>query len=489
MLLLLLSLAAVLRMCDTAFFRSMADCEVTDGWLNFGGSIPWSNHSCMYVRACYPVICNGIMKKTTADTAWKASVTGTPGIGKSYFLFYLLWRLLQKKKRVLLICHPETVYYDDKGGVFELSSFPNKTDHSFWSVDLWCLFDCKFKTIADLATIPMSRCRCVLSSSPRRAILNDFAKEPVPFEIFMPLWLETELALLAQKSYPNLGNSWRTRFSVLGGIPRHVLSVVKKKAETMVTEACATCSLDDCLKAIGSTISEKTPEVVHCLVHKDSVSPYTDYRMKFASDFVLDCLVRKHGNDAKHKMQGLLASCEDNPLIASFCGKIYEPYALGVLKEGGQFHCRELSSGRAAKPREVFMLHIPASEEIQPVAKLEENQLPHLLYVPINKNYTAFDAWKPGFGALQVTVGEKHDIRGKPQEELMKLGKEGNKLYWILPPTRFSSFTKKSPMEIMQYGVLVEYPSPRPSLQEEEPSAGEATNAKAQKVTKRKRSE
>ena len=69
------------------------------------------------------------------------------------------------------------------------------------------------------------------------------------------------------------------------------------------------------------------------------------------------------------------------------------------------------------------------------------------------------DAWIPGIGAFQMTVGKSHDIKGGAKDDLVLLGTNGNKLYWLLPPLYFKAFTKKTPQDIDQYAVKIPYPS------------------------------
>ena len=102
---------------------------------------------------------------------------------------------------------------------------------------------------------------------------------------------------------------------------------------------------------------------------------------------------------------------------------------------------------------------IPASTKIV-AESVESNQIRDQLYVPRTKNYTAIDAWIPGIGAFQMTVGKKHDIKAGAEDDLAKLGEGANRLFWVLPPFRFKSFAKQSPKEIDQYAVHIPYPPP-----------------------------
>jgi hypothetical protein len=78
----------------------------------------------------------------------------------------------------------------------------------------------------------------ILSTSPRRAIVNEFKKKSPSQVFFMPIWAETEMASIA-RLYPG-STDWKVRFDVLGGVPRDVFDVVIKQcAEPMIEDACS----------------------------------------------------------------------------------------------------------------------------------------------------------------------------------------------------------------------------------------------------------
>ena len=85
------------------------------------------------------------------------------------------------------------------------------------------------------------------------------------------------------------------------------------------------------------------------------------------------------------------------------------------------------------------------------------NQTLNQLYVPKSKNYAAIDAWIPGVGAFQITVGKNHELNGRVEKDLAELG-EAKRLYWVLPPEHYHSFTKKTPQSIEQYAVMIPLP-------------------------------
>ena len=219
----------------------MPNVAEENDWLVFSHAIPQSTQSCLYIRSSFREIATDILRPQSGLP--KAMITGTPGTGKSYFLIYLLWRLLEAKHRVLFIYHHMTIYYDGQGAIFRypIGSFPS--DLSFWSSDLWCLFDAKGKEFSDLEGTCYDLCSFVLSTSPRRDLINDFKKPPVPETFYMPLWSESELGQLAIKCYSTLGDAWKERFEVLGGIPRHVLEDTHIAAKAILESACSQCEL------------------------------------------------------------------------------------------------------------------------------------------------------------------------------------------------------------------------------------------------------
>ena len=443
--------------CQVQFFNNICNATEIDGgsWISFEQNMPNANLNRLYIRESYRTIASRILE---VNGIQKVIITGTPGIGKSLFLIYLLWQLVKERTRVLFIYYPFNIYYDGNGGVFEFesSSLPSAIDYSFWNESLWCLFDAKFKEEGDLAGLRVGLSTIILSSSPRHKMVNDFQKPPVPDCFYMPIWTEAELEAIALL-FPNSSDEWHNRFTILGGIPRHVLEVTRYTPAAILESACKKCSLNDCIKEIGlnSTITDKSM-VVHSLVHVTSVHPFTNSSVCYASQTALNIIVRQKGIKALRRMRDLLASCAGNPLSAALCGYIFEPYAIELLEKGGTFTCRQLVRGNTKiKPIEIT-LDIPPSTKIV-VDRVLPDQTVDQLYVPKTKNYAAIDAWIPGIGAFQMTVGKKHDIKTGAEDDLAKLG-VGNKLYWLLPPFYYHSFTKKIPYDIDQFAIKIPYP-------------------------------
>jgi hypothetical protein len=175
------------------------------------------------------------------------------------------------------------------------------------------------------------------------------------------------------------------------------------------------------------------------LVHVICTAPYKDSSVCYVSQTALNIIATEKEYEAKRRMRELLSACEGNPLTAALSGYIFEAYAIDLLEKGGSFDCRQLVHGNKKREPDETTLYIPESIKTV-VDRVLPNQICNQLHVPKTKNYASIDAWIPGIGAFQITVGKKLDIKGGAKNDLAMLGQGANKLYWLLPPLSYSSF-------------------------------------------------
>ena len=92
--------------------------------------------------------------------------------------------------------------------------------------------------------------------------------------------------------------------------------------------------------------------------------------------------------------------------------------------------------------------------------RIRAGQNENTLYLPFSSNYCAIDAWIPGVGAFQMTVSKKHNINRPEQliQDLDLLGRNSQKLYWILQPESFYTFKKQTPISIDQFALKIPHP-------------------------------
>jgi hypothetical protein len=160
------------------------------------------------------------------------------------------------------------------------------------------------------------------------------------------------------------------------------------------------------LLGLYESTTEKS-KVVPLLVHIASTAPYTESTLCFASQTAFDIIVRKNGTETKHRMEYLLATCYGNPLTAALCECVFETYTLGLLEKGGHFDCHQLV-GHASKRSWSVESTLEIARSVKSVVdRVSTDQTRHRLYVPKSTNYTAIDAWIPGLGGFQITIGKE----------------------------------------------------------------------------------
>ena len=208
-------------LCRIPFFNNINNATESGRWISFETEIPGTFLNKLYVRESYRII-----ESLIRTDPKKIIITGTPGTGKSLFLIYLLWNLVKEGKRVLLIYHPFTIYYDGRGGVFQFTSDQLSSSINGLSGNntLWCLFDAREKTFSDLHQLPHSYFNSILSTYPQRDLVNDFKKSSCLQIFYMPTWSRAEMEEIAPV-FPR--TDWTRRFEILGGIPRWVLEDTK----------------------------------------------------------------------------------------------------------------------------------------------------------------------------------------------------------------------------------------------------------------------
>ncbi len=92
-----------------------------------------------------------------------------------------------------------------------------------------------------------------------------------------------------------------------------------------------------------------------------------------------------------------------------------------MQRESSNFSCQQFFRRSEKNKPGDGTLEILLSTKIVAERVLPSHNL-HQLYVPKEKNYAAIDAWIPGVGAFQITVGKNHDINGRVKEDLANLG-------------------------------------------------------------------
>ena len=243
------------------FWGSLRGVKPENGFLNFHvrSSLLPKTMKKLYIRKAYEdlftIICKNLEEKEIEKRLTGIAITGTPGIGKSMFLFYILWRLANMETTKAVIIHRQVerggIYVFQNSGCWETFNYPDvagllKDDSTY----TWYL--------TDALEPPPARVRAVtiLVSSPARKYYSKFLplSHVAPLH-YLPTWSLEELKRAAHVYFKS-PEVVEERFNMIGGIARYVL----EKDEDLETKS----------------------EITHRLVHFKVEPPcYTKYTHEF----------------------------------------------------------------------------------------------------------------------------------------------------------------------------------------------------------------
>jgi hypothetical protein len=278
-------------------------------------------------------ICTHIMN-ALSDTRNRVLVTGTPGIGKSVFGFYLILRLLHLRETFIL-------YHSTKdqlrvlfrnGRIFRgnLQSFDEEARHEAIII----IYDC-----ADpLPVLTYRAVRTIALSSPRQHHYNDFGKTAMFF--YMPPWEWEEVAILAQslqKTREEIVACYKL-FLHVGGIPRHLFESsgwdkLKEALQSVNPEA---------VFSVVATDSVLVPEKANIVIHLIPTPDFRHCSRRLATQYVAHTLTDRFRQTCIQQLRAFIYGAKAAPTAQGLAGDLYEPVVFEQLRKGGQFPSRGL---------------------------------------------------------------------------------------------------------------------------------------------------
>ncbi|CAG8439628.1 4521_t:CDS:2 [Funneliformis caledonium] len=385
----------------------------------------------LLIRKCYRDLASVVLD----DNVRRIRITGNPGIGKTYFGYYLLYLLARQGRTILYesVAGRASYVFD---GEETFLTFDKIITHSYKSRrDVWY--------IVDGMEPEEVKAKTILVCSPKKSHYANFDKYPLATIRLMPEWSLDEIHKCRDKMYPDTDIKKVDKlFSMWGGIPRFVL----EKADDYVQQQKLINAVEICGEKIFDYIGghEAGPEISHILIHlwtnppteeedkniDDDVNgqveyvreiPYTQQMYYFASDYVGGLVTEKFKQNILEK---LLRDIE---------------IAHRMLRGGGNFKYRSLES----KDGDLY----------QPFAKQEDvlifsdigNIENDKYYQPEIKNFPSIDAICAPNILLQMTTSILHPIKMVGLDKLRdKLAKEGDiHFYFVVPAQLYDRYQKQ----------------------------------------------
>ncbi|CAG8602124.1 11129_t:CDS:2, partial [Cetraspora pellucida] len=389
------------------------------------------NGSKLLIRPCYLQLCELIENDRGKGGPASAgcAITGTPGIGKTYFGLYLLFYIRYKYPNAIIVwqCNEKICYQFSpdsnvqKGDIYKFDMTLNNRNN-FLLVDAQAL---TFKYKAYM----------ILFTSPKRERFNDALKWTGFSEYFMPIWDQKEIKTLWDLQYKNKKNKNGEEFTYelfdellgkWGPIPRSVLSKWDNKTyQNKFNKLIESSDLE--------TFSGR-------LIHLDVTSNFTKVVYRFASPKVANLMIEKYLIAKRTDVRNLITSSND-PITAVFRGNLFEDYAHLELQRGGMFRVRCLNDNSGVTEINIKNLEYKSFSTPNNASKECYNR-------PNSKTFKSIDSFSLDDKTLnlyQITISNNHGIKIvqiKVLEDLLTWinDADNTNLYFVVPSNIFETF-------------------------------------------------
>lgn len=422
-----------------AFLQELTKCIIKDGSLMLPDEqcpvFKFEHESFIVVRECYPILFECIVKRAPKA---RVALSGTPGIGKTCFLMYFLWRLILQSSKE----YPRILFHDCEGDRFVLyedGSVQPLIDQPAYAKaqkarpNMWYLVD----SVVPEAT---SFINILLVTSPNENLVKTHVRTASPFATwYMPSWAEHEIeCLIALKGDSPVVRKNQEKF---GNIPRSLyagkdssLAELEKAWEDAVGSITRRALINVLSGSDGS--SKIFHHVIHVEVPEWNLPKcdFTTIYLKFASPMSQKAIVENLCVGRSQELESLLQDTATTSIAASLCGSIFEAYAFRIMKDYSQYPWRarvlamgsthsQLSDFRPCCGTDMSYAEFDYGSDII-FATTPENTL----FKARRKNYAGIDGVCAD-GIFNMTVRAEHGIILK--DEVIELIESGINEHWF----------------------------------------------------------
>ncbi len=309
----------------------MLRATFTSGNVVLPGGVGWPTlHSpVLFVRdfyqPLYDDVLNGLTASKSTDTpavlVAKVILCGNPGIGKSAFGMYALFRAIRDGR---------TVVYASAKFSPKYLLFRNGAVHAAKDLDDLAQFtaDPAAILICDSMTPPVCKAFTLQVTSPRKDRWHEFNKEMDCTMLFFPVFTLDEMRACRDACFPGVDEAGMlARFARWGGIPRYVLAKLGAADQQQLEESVTGTTLDSIAEHSGALELQSDKDMSHQLLHiklvgevDPSTSPssaeyYRKSRNELASKYVAELVARAAVNMKHERILALLYGSSGTTLM------------------------------------------------------------------------------------------------------------------------------------------------------------------------------
>ena len=451
--------------------------DLSFSFLQFACAIREDSFNRLLVRDCYTKIFVTILHQFFVIGKRGVVLTGTPGIGKSFFGAFFLFNYFQKEGRLddksddpWALVHQVGIYvvlfiprgFDVSpllhclgmtsglvaGNVYSLMISENIKHLLLANENLIYIFDPNGQPVSS----SYEKCKILLISSPSD-IYKNFVKQAQGqvVKMYMPIWSIAELRMAKISTFdkPRLLSIEESKklsdaHYKYGGSARNVFSSDEEAISKSLEEAFVTVAPFDLKTLITAEV--KGPTMSAMLFHRNV--KLDDYfavpRFQFASKYVKDQLLKKYQLNSKKEFLQWMQEGKGKADLQSLRGIWFEPEAHFNFREG--VVCELLPVGSINTPlvgSKSKRITLPKLDHVTfggDARNIEDIKWKVNMYAqPIVDNYPSLDSFAVlptslfdgkakkedlAIVGFQVTVADHHDIVGNDLVKLHDLAKE-----------------------------------------------------------------
>ncbi|KAK6096218.1 hypothetical protein MT418_8606 [Batrachochytrium dendrobatidis] len=392
------------------------------------------NHSIgssIYIRPCYPKLFEKSLSIVQSADICRLIILGNPGIGKTYFGYFLLLHLARSGATVVYESfQEECLYLFTPNGVFkgDRRSFHNQ----LMSLSTFYIVDGMAPTVVNARTI--------LVTSPRREIWYQFCKNSCDIR-YMPVWSKEELHSCRSMLFPTVPQELvESLYLKWGGIARYVLkyALVKEK-QNFLDKALNISNIDSVVKSFGKY--GENLDASSCLIHISVSDGFHSGPYQFAFDYVVDEIYnRVYARDRDHLIRFVSVTREIGE-TGQLNRALFEKHAHTVIAKGGSFKIRDLRTKLESTlqlPMDLSTLLFSNNSQVQDAT--------NCYFRPISNIFESVDSFiKPNL-LFQMTGAKDHPCKQTELCDVLEILGNPSKpeLYFVVPPDRFACFTHQS---------------------------------------------
>ena len=274
----------------------------------------------MYVRSCYPLLYQRLAGQHCAV------LLGTPGIGKTMFGLYLLWRRLREREAPSG-GHGPVVYQSAEGLCVVLhEGRPHMYAQGAFAVTELLLRDDTYYVV-DGRTPEQATCAALLITSPKRAVWGKWVTQHSAALHYAPVFSLPELLVCRACCYQRIPEARvLALFDRWGGSARFVLDQCDEQHQERLTceltASLRTCDLVAAFNAICAADCG-VDDVRHCIAHMMDVSAgFTSFTLEFASNYMRDRVLIELAVRGSAAVRQFIHAAQPEPYLAALRGHL-----------------------------------------------------------------------------------------------------------------------------------------------------------------------